>query len=186
VPGQRSGDVTYRATAGAKPWQGNSRVCYEADRKIDARSQTQDSPRRTSGHAAQIRGSELDHRRLKASLPPLHDHNLDSFQHRSWGEDAEPRVRRLTRDIRAKYCHFESGGSARIHGTQAALTGVTAELIQRRRRRGEMVRGKLAALAKRWRGHRAGPIPRGPSPSSISCGPAPSCGRVISATHGPS
>jgi hypothetical protein len=49
------------------------------------RSQTQDSLRRTSGHAAQIRGSEHDHRRLKASPPPLHDHNLDSFQHRPWG-----------------------------------------------------------------------------------------------------
>ena len=102
MPGQRSGNVTNRATAGAKPRQGNSRVLPEADRKIDARSQTQDSPRRTSGHAAQIRGSEHDHRRLKASPPPLHDHNLDSFQLGSWGEDAEPRVRRLTRDIRAK------------------------------------------------------------------------------------
>jgi hypothetical protein len=36
-------------------------------------------------------GSEHDHRRLKASPPPLHDHNLDSFQLGSWGEDAEPR-----------------------------------------------------------------------------------------------
>jgi hypothetical protein len=78
VPGQRSGDVTYRATAGAKPRQGNPRFCYVADRKIDARVQTQDSPRRRSGHAAQIRGSEHDHRRVKASPPPLHDHNLNS------------------------------------------------------------------------------------------------------------
>jgi hypothetical protein len=101
VPGQRSGKVTYRAMAGAKPRQGNSRVCYVADRKIDARPQTQDSPRRTSGHAAQIRGSEHDHRRLKASSPPLHDHNLDSFQNRSWRKDTELRVRRLTKDIRA-------------------------------------------------------------------------------------
>jgi hypothetical protein len=86
VPGQRSGDVTYRATAGAKPRQGNSRFCYEADRKIDARSQTQDSPRRTSGNAAQIRGSEHDHRRLKASPPPLHDHNLNGSHTDRGGE----------------------------------------------------------------------------------------------------
>ena len=83
--GAAAGNVTFRATAGAKPRQGNSRFLLVADRKIDARSQAQDSPRRTSGHAAQIRGSEHDHRRLKASLPPLHDHNLDSFRHRLWG-----------------------------------------------------------------------------------------------------
>jgi hypothetical protein len=94
-----------------------ARVLPEADRKIDARSQTQDSPRRTSGHAAQIRGSEHDHRRLKASPPPLHDHNLDSFQLGSWGEDAEPRVRRLTREIRAKIagvCSCPRNGRWRI------------------------------------------------------------------------
>jgi len=85
VPGAAAGNVTYRATAGAKPRQGSSRFLLVADRKIDARSQAQDSPRRTSGHAAQIRGSEHDHRRLKASPPPLHDHNLDSFRHRLWG-----------------------------------------------------------------------------------------------------
>src|SRR6516164_2277319 len=85
VPGAAAGNMTYRATAGVKPRQGNSRFLLVADRKIDARTQTQDSPRRTSGHAAQIRGSELDHRRLKASPPPLHDHNLDSFPHRLWG-----------------------------------------------------------------------------------------------------
>jgi hypothetical protein len=67
--GAAAGNVTYRATAGAKPRQGNSRFLLVADRKIDARSQAQDSPRRTSGHAAQIRGSEHDHRRLKASPP---------------------------------------------------------------------------------------------------------------------
>jgi hypothetical protein len=102
VPGQRSGNLTYRATAGAKPRQGNSRFLLVADRKIDARSQAQDSPRRTSGHAVQIRASEHDHRRLKASSPPLHDHNLDGFQHRLWREDAQLRRPRLTRDIRAK------------------------------------------------------------------------------------
>ena len=80
--------MTYRATAGVKPRQGNSRFLLVADRKIDARSQTQDSPRRTSGHAAQIRGSELDHRRLKASPLPLHDHNFDGSQHRLWREDS--------------------------------------------------------------------------------------------------
>jgi len=78
VPGAAAGNMTYRATAGVKPRQGNSRFLLVADRKIDARTQTQDSPRRTSGHAAQIRGSELDHRRLKASPPPLHDHTLNS------------------------------------------------------------------------------------------------------------
>ena len=67
MPEAAAGNVTYRATAGAKPRQGSSRFLLVADRKIDARSQAQDSPRRTSGHAAQIRGSEHDHRRLKAS-----------------------------------------------------------------------------------------------------------------------
>ena len=86
--GAAAGNVTFRATAGAKPRQGNSRFLLVADRKIDARSQAQDSPRRTSGHAAQIRGSELDHRRLKASPLPLHDHNFDGSQHRLWREDS--------------------------------------------------------------------------------------------------
>ena len=70
----------YRATAGAKPRQGNSRFRYVADHSIDARAKTEDSPGRILGTAVQTRESELDHRRLQASSPPLHDHPSQTLQ----------------------------------------------------------------------------------------------------------
>ena len=42
--GARSGENKSRATAGAKPRQGNSWLILEADRKIDARSKTGKAP----------------------------------------------------------------------------------------------------------------------------------------------
>ena len=77
--------IKHRATAGTKPRQGNSRFRFVADHTIDARAQTKDSPRRTSGHAVSTRESEQDHRRLKASFPPLHDHRTNSFHRKTSG-----------------------------------------------------------------------------------------------------
>jgi hypothetical protein len=62
MPWLRPRRCTIWHVAGRCPGTGslmNPRFLLVADRKIDARSQTQDSPRRTSGHAAQIRGSEF-------------------------------------------------------------------------------------------------------------------------------
>jgi hypothetical protein len=44
MPGRRSGEHKYRATAGAKPRPGNSRFRYVADLRIDARAQTGTAP----------------------------------------------------------------------------------------------------------------------------------------------
>ena len=44
MPGHGPARIKSRATAGAEPRQGNSRAYCEADRKIDARSQTGKAP----------------------------------------------------------------------------------------------------------------------------------------------
>ena len=61
----RSGRRHHRATAGAKPRQGNSRFHCVADRNDRRPCEDRDSPGRNPGTAAQIRESELDHRRLR-------------------------------------------------------------------------------------------------------------------------
>src|SRR5207342_1748151 len=56
APGPRSGEQRYRARAGTKPRQGNSRGLLVADQNsTDARTKTQDSPRRNFGSAAKTR-----------------------------------------------------------------------------------------------------------------------------------
>ena len=76
MPGRQSGKqrIVQRrgeATAGELP---NTLCGRSQDRRP---CEDRDSPGRTPGHAVN-RESELDHRRLRALLLPLHDHRIDN------------------------------------------------------------------------------------------------------------
>jgi hypothetical protein len=73
-----------RASAGARPRQGNSRHRFVADHPIDARCKRGKAPDAHSVMRYPILASELDHRRLQASLPPMHDHSRSPTRS-SWG-----------------------------------------------------------------------------------------------------
>ena len=93
--GQWSGEDKSGATAGVQPRQGNSRFRFEG-RSSDRRAcEDRDKPQTELRICGQIRGSEQDHRRLKASPPPLHDHRIDNLPHRC-GEARVVRRRGLT------------------------------------------------------------------------------------------
>ena len=72
--GGKPGNDRHRATAGAEPRQGELQLtlCGRSDDRRPREDQGQ--PQTNIRICGQTRASEVDHRRLKASLPPLHDH----------------------------------------------------------------------------------------------------------------
>jgi len=74
TPGQRSGESRNRATAGAGPRQGELQLSLWGRSQDRRPREDHGQPQTNIRICGQTRESELDHRRLKASLPPLHDH----------------------------------------------------------------------------------------------------------------
>jgi hypothetical protein len=71
-----------------------------ADHLIDARAEDERQPQTNMRSCGQTRVSELDHRRLKASLLPLHDHRKSNSS-RNRAEAGLCCTLVLTMDIRA-------------------------------------------------------------------------------------
>jgi hypothetical protein len=75
--------MTYRATAGAQPRQGEFQICACGRSMIDARGADPGQPQTNIRICGQTRESEHDHRRLKAAPPPLHDHRIEHLSRKS-------------------------------------------------------------------------------------------------------
>jgi hypothetical protein len=104
--------------AGAKPRQGNSRCRYVADHLDRRPCEDNGQPRTKLGTADSTRESELDHRRLQASPPPLHDQPSCIPPQQQLQGVKITCAKHLTKDIRAT-----CGGGARSPGYRFAHPG---------------------------------------------------------------
>ena len=90
APGQRSGEDTLVQRRG----RSHGRGIPDGALKPIARSTPvwrQGQPQTKIRTCGQIRGSENDHRRLKAPPLPLHDHRFDNLERNAWrGRDVAP------------------------------------------------------------------------------------------------